>query len=278
MALKLDLVGKSSAPIRHTYTWRDTALYALGVGARADELDFLFEMNGPKVLPTFAVVPSFNALISISSQLGANPMMILHGEQKVILHRPIPPNGEFQTVAEVKGIYDKGKGALVLVEARTTDEKNEPVFDNVFSIFVRGEGGFGGDRGPEALKADPPGDRDPDFETIEATAPEQALLYRLSGDLNPLHASPQFAKMAGFDRPILHGLCTYGHAGRAVLRHACGGDPARFRSFAARFAGVVFPGDTLTTRGWQLEPGRWAIQTQTQDGRTVLSNALAEVG
>lgn len=278
MAIKLDLVGKTSAPMKHKYTWKDTVLYALGVGAKADELDFLFEMNGPKVLPTFAVVPSFTALVNVSSDLGANPMMILHGEQKIILHRPIPPNGEFTTVAEVKGIYDKGKGASVIVEAKTVDEKNEPVFDNWFTIFVRGEGGFGGDRGPEPLKADPPEGKAPDFSFTERTTAEQALLYRLSGDLNPLHASPQFAKMAGFDRPILHGLCTYGHAGRAVLKHACGGDPKKFKSFAARFAGVVFPGDTLSTEGWQVEPGRWVIQCKQQDGKVVLSNALAEVG
>jgi acyl dehydratase len=276
MAINRNLVGKKSAPIEHKYTWKDTVLYALGVGAKLDELDYLFEMNGPKVLPTFAVVPSFAALVNVSSSLGANPMMILHGEQKVTLHRPIPPSGTFTTVAEVTGIYDKGKGALVLVEARTTDDKNEPVFDNHFSTFIRGEGGFGGDRGPEALKADPPEGKAPDFAMTEKTLPEQALLYRLSGDLNPLHASPPFAKGAGFDRPILHGLCTYGHAGRAVLRHACGGDPKRLQSFAARFAGVVFPGDTLTTEGWQVEPGRWVIRTKTQDDRLVLSNSIAE--
>lgn len=277
MAIKLDLVGKKSTPITHKYTWKDTVLYALGVGAKADELDFLFEMNGPKVLPTFAVVPSFNSMLSVAGDLGANPMMIVHGEQKIVLHRPVPPSGELSTVSEVKGIYDKGKGAVVLVEARTTDEKNEPLFDNYFSIFVRGEGGFGGDRGPEAVKADPPAGKAPDFTMTESTTAEQALLYRLSGDLNPLHASPSFAKMGGFDRPILHGLCTYGHAGRAVLKHAAGGDPTRLKSFAARFAGVVFPGDTLTTEGWQLEPGKWIVQTKQQEGKLVLSNSVAEV-
>ncbi|HKA91442.1 MAG TPA: MaoC/PaaZ C-terminal domain-containing protein [Haliangiales bacterium] len=277
MAIRMELVGKKSAPQKHKYTWRDTVLYALGVGARADELDFLFEMAGPKVLPTFAVIPSFHALVSVTGELGANPMMVLHGEQKIILKKPIAPQGELSTVAEVKGIYDKGKGALAIVEAYTYDERNEPVFENVFSIFVRGEGGFGGARGPEALKADPPEGKAPDFVMAEKTLPEQALLYRLSGDLNPLHASPQFARMAGFDRPILHGLCTYGHAGRAVLKHACGGDPKRFHSFAARFAGVVFPGDTLTTEGWQIEPGKWVIRAKTQDDRVVLANSLAEV-
>jgi acyl dehydratase len=223
------------------------------------------------------VVPSFTALVSVTGRLGANPMMVLHGEQKVIQHRPIPPRGELTTTATVKGIYDKGKGALAIVEANTIGEDGEPLFDNVFSIFARGEGGFGGDRGPEALSADPPEGKAPDFEITEATTPEQALLYRLSGDYNPLHASPQMAKMGGFDKPILHGLCTYGHAGRAVLEGACGGDPAKLKSFAARFSGVVFPGDTLTTRGWKVEPGKYIVQVAQQDGKVVISNSVAEV-
>ena len=289
MAIKLDLVGRKSDPIPFVYTWKDTVVYALGVGAKlgpageskADELDFLYEGRGPKVLPTFAVVPSFTSMIAVAGDLGANPMMILHGEQKIILHRPIPAGGKLSTVSEVKGIYDKGKGALVVVEARTTvadgPDQGQPLFDNVFSIFVRGEGGFGGERGPEAVKADPPAGVAPDFEVVEATTREQALLYRLSGDVNPLHADPNMAKFGGFDRPILHGLCTYGFAGRALLRGACGGDPARLRSFGARFAGVVFPGDTLTTRGWKDGDSRYLVTVTTQEGKLVLSNAVAEV-
>jgi acyl dehydratase len=277
MAIKLDLVGKKSAPVSFQYTWKDAVLYALGVGAREGELDFLYEGRGPKVLPTFAVIPSFASMISIAGDLGANPMMILHGEQKIVLHRPIPSGGRLRTVSEVKGIYDKGKGALVVVEARTTDEKDEPVFDNVFSIFVRGEGGFGGDRGPEAPKVEPPAGAAPDFEVAETTAREQALLYRLSGDINPLHADPAMAKLGGFDRPILHGLCTFGHAGRAVVAKACGGDPARLRSFGARFAGVVFPGDTLTTRGWKTDDKHYIVTVTTQDSRTVLSHGQVEI-
>jgi acyl dehydratase len=277
MAINLGIVGKKSEAIEFSYTWKDAVLYALGVGGKIDELDYLYEGRGPKVLPTFAVVPSFTSMIHVVGELGANPMMILHGEQKIALHRPIPSSGKLRTVSEVKGIYDKGKGALVVVDARSVDEKGEPVFDNTFSIFVRGEGGFGGDRGPEAVKADPPA-RAPDFEIVEATSKEQALLYRLSGDLNPLHADPNFSKMGGFDRPILHGLCTFGHAGRAILRGACGGDAAKLRGFGARFAGVVFPGDTLTTRGWKTEKaGEYVVTVSTQDNRVVLSNAIAEV-
>jgi acyl dehydratase len=277
MAIKLDLVGKKSEPVPFTYGWKDVVLYALGVGAKVDELDFLYEMRGPHVLPTFAVVPSFNAMITVAGDLGAHPMMILHGEQKIVLHRAIPPNATLTTTSEVKAIYDKGKGAVVVVECQTVDGKGEGVFDNVFSIFVRGEGGFGGERGPEAPKLEPPAGVQPDFEIAEQTSREQALLYRLSGDINPLHADPAMAKIGGFDRPILHGLCTYGFAGRAILKGACGGDAKRLHSFAARFSGAVFPGDTLTTRGWKRESGDYLITVTTQEGKAVLTNAVAEI-
>ncbi|HKA89840.1 MAG TPA: MaoC/PaaZ C-terminal domain-containing protein [Haliangiales bacterium] len=269
-------VGEKSAPVSYTYGWKDVVVYALGVGAKLDELDYLFEKDGPRVLPTFAVVPAWSALEAASASTGADPTMLLHGEHKIRLHRPIPPRGEVYTIAEVTGIYDKGKGALVTIHAETVDDEGDPVCENWFAAFVRGAGGFGGDRGAEAVRADPPDGRAPDFAMTERTLPEQAALYRLSGDLNPLHISPEFARRSGFDRPILHGLCTYGYAGRAVLRHACGGDASRLRSFAARFAGVVFPGDALTTEGWRVEPGRWVLRTKTQDGRIVLANSVAE--
>jgi acyl dehydratase len=276
MALNTGLTGYKSEPARHSYTWRDCVLYALGVGAKIDELDYLDDARGPKVLPTFAVVPSFAAMGGVVGRLGANPMMIVHGEQAIRLYRPIPPNGAFVTVAEVKGVYDKGKGALAVVEARTSDERGEPVFDNVFSIFVRGAGGFGGDRGPDTAPVEPPAGAAPDFAITEATTPEQAALYRLSGDTNPLHINPQLAKMAGFERPILHGLCTYGFAGRAVLRAACGGDASKLRAFAARFSAPVLPGDTLTTEGWKLPDGRYAVRVRSGE-RTVLTNGVVEV-
>jgi len=278
MGLNLDLVGKKTDALVHGYGWKDVALYALGVGAKLPaELDFLFEASGPKVLPTFAVVPSFRAMATVVAQLGADMAMVVHGEQAIRLHRPIPPSGSFSTVAEVKGIYDKGKGALIVVEAATADDAGQPVFDNTFSIFVRGAGGFGGDRGPEAVSAEPPEGRDADFMVRERTSAEQAALYRLSGDENPLHISPALAKSVGFERPILHGLCTYGFAGRALLQAACGGDPARLRSFGARFSAPVLPGDELTTQGWQIAPGRWVLRVTTQDGKAVLTHSVAEV-
>lgn len=277
-ALDLDQVGKPGRPFEYTYSWKDCALYALGVGARVpDELDFVYEQRGPRVLPTFAVLPAFAPLVDAMTRARAELAHVLHGEQAVTLHRPIPPRGTLTTTATVTGIYDKGKAALIVVAQRTVDADGAPVFDNQSSIFVRGAGGFGGDRGPAAQKADVPADRPPDFEVTETTTAEQAALYRLSGDLNPLHIAPEVARAAGFDRPILHGLCTYGHAGRALLHQACGGDPARFRSLAARFAGVVFPGDALTTRGWRTGPGTYTIQVTKSDGTAVLTNAVAEI-
>lgn len=276
MPIDLGLIGRRSQPIPFRYEWKDAVLYALSVGCKTDELDFVYEGRGPKVLPTFAAVPSFSAMVGVVADMQCNPMMILHGEQRIVLHRPIPPAATLSTISEVKAIYDKGKGALVVVETKTVDDKDEPVFDNVFSLFARGEGGFGGERGPEADKSEPPS-RAPDFELTETTSPEQALLYRLNGDLNPLHADPAMARYAGFEKPILHGLCTFGFAGRAVLRGAADGDPARLRSFGARFAGTVLPGETLTTRGWKIDEGKYVLTVSTQAGKHVLTNATAEI-
>jgi acyl dehydratase len=139
----------------------------------------------------------------------------------------------------------------------------------------RSAGNFGGDRGPAGEKIVPP-DSEPDFISEFHTYADQVALYRLSGDKNPLHIEPEFAKMAGFDRPILHGLCSYGIAGKAILENLCDNDPARFKSFSVRFVNVVFPGDTLTTKGWKMEDGKFAIQTTNQDGKIILGNALAE--
>lgn len=275
MSIDRSLVGTSSDPQRHTHDGKDAILYALGVGATTAELDYLYEERGPKVLPTFAVVPAFAPMLDTLRRLKVDLKAVLHGEQKVVQRLPIPPRGELRTVATVDGVYDKGKAALVVITTRTRDQRDEPIFDTTWSIFVRGAGGFGGDRGPETAKADPPA-RAPDFEQVQATTDEQAALYRLSGDLNPLHIDPAVAQAAGFERPILHGLCTYGFAGRAVLRHACDGDPARFGSLAARFSGVVLPGDVLTTRGWR-DGDRVVLQVVKQDGTVVLSNAVAEV-
>ncbi len=275
MAINTALAGKSYAPVEYRYTSKDTILYALGVGSGPDELNFVYE-NDLKVLPTFGVIPAFPAATAPMGELNVDPMMVMHGEQGINLLRPIPDEGTLLTTATIEAIYDKGSGAVIIVKTVSTDAKETPLFEGTFTFFARGQGGFGGDRGPSVPPMEYP-ERDPDFRTDMPTLNMQALIYRLSGDLNPLHADPNFAKIAGFDRPILHGLCTYGHAGRAVLNRACGGDPGRFRSFAVRFSAAAFPGDTLITEGWKTEKGKYLVRCKTQTGDVVLTNGVATV-
>ncbi|CAN5702379.1 3-hydroxyacyl-thioester dehydratase HtdY [soil metagenome] len=284
MAIDPSAVGATSEPVRHSWTSRDAMLYALGVGAGAvdplGELAFTTEnSNGvpQQVLPTMAVVlggggGAFGAIGSF------NPAMLVHGEQAIELHGPIPVEGEVETVGEITGIYDKGKGALVEVRSTSTaTATGQPLFTTTMSAFIRGEGGFGGDRGPSGPK-NPPPERDPDHETAYVTRSDQALLYRLSGDRNPLHSDPTFAAMGGFDRPILHGLCTYGFTGRALLHRLCEGDPVRFRSMEGRFSSPVIPGERLTVRMWEDGPGVALFQTTGDDGRVVLDGGRLAFG
>jgi acyl dehydratase len=275
MPIDLSAIGKKLGSVEHSYTQRDVMLYALGVGCGTDDLQFVYERE-LKVLPTFAVIPSFPALLNLGGAMQVNPAMVLHGEQAIEVPEPIPTEGTVVTTPTIEAVYDKGKGAVVVVATESLDPKGKVLFRARSSIFVRGEGGFGGDRGPSGERNVPP-DRAPDKSISYVTLPQQALLYRLSGDMNPLHADPQFAAMGGFDRPILHGLCTYGHAGRAVLAAWCDNDPARLKGFAVRFSGVVFPGETITTDMWQVAPGKIVLTAKTERGQAVLTNASADV-
>jgi len=270
MPVDLKAVGKKLGAVTHTYTERDVMLYALGVGCGTDDLQFTYEQRDLKVLPTFAVIPSFPAMFSLGGAMDVNPAMVLHGEQRIELHAEIPTSGTITTTPTIKAIYDKGKAALVVVETESVDQKGRLLFRNTSGIFARGEGGFGGERGPSGPRNTPP-DRPPDKSIAMKTLPQQALLYRLSGDMNPLHADPDFAKLGGYD------LCTFGHAGRAVLKAYCRDDPARMKSFEVRFSGVVFPGETITTDMWQLAPGKIVLTARTERGEAVLSSAAAEV-
>jgi (3R)-3-hydroxyacyl-CoA dehydrogenase / 3a,7a,12a-trihydroxy-5b-cholest-24-enoyl-CoA hydratase / enoyl-CoA hydratase 2 len=211
MSIDLSVVGKELPPLEHAFDTRDVILYALGVGAGAlpEELKFVYESD-LEVLPTFGVIPPFGALMGIVGMEGMdiNLAMLLHGEQYLELYRPIPVQGKLTSYPKIAGVYDKGKGALVEIDVVTKNEKGEEIFKNTFSTFIRGEGGFGGERGPEPGHEPP--DREPDKVVSMPTLPQQALLYRLSGDFNPLHADPGFAAMGGFEKPILHGLCTFG--------------------------------------------------------------------
>jgi acyl dehydratase len=276
MPVTADAVGTKFAPMTHSWDERDVMLYALGVGAGTGELEYTYENAGLRTLPTFGVIPAFPALMGMGSVMSFNPMMLLHGEQKLVLHKPIPTSGSVSTEAEVRHVWDKGKGAVVVVEATSTDKGGEPLFTNTFTTFIRGEGGFGGDRGPSGPKNEAP-DREADVTVELPTTPDQALLYRLSGDRNPLHADPNMAAMGGFDKPILHGLCTFGIVGRSIMNEFCDRDPSRFKSYEARFAGVVFPGETIVATYWK-EGSQVFVRATTKERREpVLEQAFVEV-
>jgi len=213
--------------------------------------------------------------MGMTAAVEVNPVMVLHGEQAIKVHKKVPVKGKLTTSGKVTGVYDKGKGALITLETVTSEENGDLLFRNHFGVFVRGAGGFGGERGPEA--GNEPPQRAPDKTVSMQTLPIQAAIYRLSGDRNPLHIDPAFAKMAGYDRPILHGLCSFGYVGRAVLAEYCGNDPERLTAFSVRFTGVVYPGDTITTEMWDEGNGKIIVQAKTQEGRTVIGNAAAEV-
>ncbi|MEA3077636.1 MAG: hypothetical protein QOF60_2544 [Actinomycetota bacterium] len=254
---------------------KDALLYAVGVGAGSldptgKELEFTTENSkdvAQKVLPTMAVI--LGGAGGVRNIGSFNPAMLVDGGRTVISHRPIPVEGKIKSRGRVIGVYDKGSGAVVMSESESVDaETGEAIFGLKSQIFIRGEGGWGGDRGPSGPKNVPP-DRSPDAQVTYDTRPDQALTYRLSGDRNPLHSDPEFAKLAGFPKPILHGLCTYGFTGRALLHELCGSDPARFRSMEGRFSKPVFPGDSLTVKMW-IEGDEAVFTTETQNGDVVL--------
>lgn len=283
MPINPDAVGKTSEGSRWAWTSDDALLYALGVGAGVSdpvglELEFTTENTAgvaQQALPSFCVMAGHKARGggNIMASIGSfDPRMLVHGEQGFVLHRPMPVAGEVTLVDEITGIYDKGKGAVVATKSSAVlVSDGEPLFDLTSSVFIVGEGGFGGDRGPSA-KSNVAPERDPDHSVTYRTRPDQALLYRLSGDRNPLHSDKQFSDVGGFPKPILHGLCTYGFTGRALLHASCGGNPASFRSMTGRFTSPVLPGEELTIKIWNDAQGQATFQTIGGDGRTVLDN------
>jgi acyl dehydratase len=260
-------VGAAGGPTERTWTSKDCLLYALGVGAGIDELNFSTEKK-QQVLPTFAVIIGGGGVPF--DKIGTfNPAMLVHGEQAIELFGPIPTEGTVRSTGRIAAIWDKGKGAVVVMESEAVNAANDqPLFKTTMSAFIRGEGGFGGERGPSGPTNALP-ERDPDHQVTYQTLPDQALIYRLSGDRNPLHSDPEFAKLAGFDRPILHGLCSYGFTGRALLHTLCDGQVERFKSMAVRFSKPVLPGDTLTVSMW-VDGSEAIFQTRTQTGDIVI--------
>lgn len=276
--INLDPVGKVDGTTVHEYGSRDVVLYHLGIGARGSDLEFVYEgaLGGLKVCPTYAVVPILGPLMKVLPKFNVPLKTVLHGEQVIFLERAIPAQGVLLTTVTVPAVYDKGKAALLIVETETADKAGNLLFRARASLFCQGLGGFGGDPGPKSQVREIPKGRKTAFEISQKTGEYQAALYRLSGDLNPLHIDPMAASFSGFPRPILHGLCTFGFAGRAVLEGACGNDVGRLKEYGVRFSAPVFPGDVITTRGWNMGGGMYHLQVSTERG-DVLSNAYARV-
>lgn len=264
VALKLEAVGKTSEVFTHSYDWKDVALYALSVGAKRDgELDYLFEGRGPKVLPTYAVVPTFIANMAILPIVGGDFVGVVHGGQAIRLHKPFAPKATLKTVAKIDGVYDLKRLAQATVTTETHDEAGELVCETEWSILFRFDGGFDGPMPPKRDLAKPPA-RPSDWTVEETTTTELAALYRLNGDLNPLHIDPRIGEMAGFGKPILHGLCTYGYAARAIVQKECGGDGDKLKYYSGQFRKPVWPGDTLVTEGWN-EDGKVIVSTKAKE-------------
>ncbi len=291
-----EALGHEMPPVESRFDERDLALYALGVGAAKDPLDtkelpYVYEMSGDgfKMVPTFAVAPALKAIFDLAKEGKQAPGLhygfdrVLHGEQYTEIRNPWPTHGKVTHRIKIKDIFDKGKNALVVTSVTTRDEQGRELAYNELTTLVRGAGGWGGDRGPSADVNVPP-ERAPDAVVEEKTSDNQALLYRLSGDWNPLHADPGFAKNFGFDRPILHGLCTYGFAARHVIARFCppgaGGaaDPRFFKSIKVRFADSVFPGETLVTEMWKEGDEKVVFRTKVKErDKVVISNAAVEL-
>lgn len=286
MAIDPGAVGAVSEPTEFAWTDRDTMLYALGVGAGVDDLSFTTENShgiAQQVLPTYAVIcsPAFAAAGKIGT---FNHALLLHGAQGIRLHAPLPPAGKLSVVSEVVDIQDKGEGrnAVVVLRGRGTDPASgKPIAETLTTLVIRQSGGFGGRRGQRPAAPEIP-DREPDARIALPTREDQALIYRLSGDRNPLHSDPWFAKeLAGFPKPILHGLCSYGVAGRALVAELGNGVAADVTAIDARFTSPVFPGETLTTLIWRTEPGKAVFRTEVSapdgsDVRVALDDGAVE--
>jgi len=268
---------------RVDWTWQDSALYALGVGVGHDPLDpdqlrFTFERD-MLALPTMAVVLAPSGFWLRDPRTGVDWKRVVHGEEGLTLHKPLPASGRFVATSRIEEIIDKGegRGALIYIAREVREETSGDLVATIRrTTFCRGDGGFGGPSGPVRPVHTLP-DREPDHVCDLPTLPQQALIYRLNGDANPLHADPDVAKEAGFDRPILHGLCTYGVAGHAVLKTLCGYDPARLTRFDVRFSAPVFPGETIRTEMWQDGSTVSFRARLVERDAVVLNNGLAEL-
>ena len=276
MALKLDAIGKKIGPLTRDYDWKDIVLYALGVGAGFDDLEYCYE-DRLKVIPSFSIGSVFEFLANCGIESGANLAGILHGEQEILFHGPIPTKGTLTTEGAITAMYDLGadKGALVVAEADTVHSDGQKLFTNIFTLFCRKDGGFDGEAAPKEDFVFP--DRPPDFEEKANPSGDQPLLYRMSGDVFALHVNPDFAKASGFEMPIMHGLCTHGYACRAVIKHLFPGEPERMSRFKNRFSKTLYPGMPIVTQIWKIEEGKALFRTvNAQNDQVVIDRGQVE--
>ncbi len=278
MALNLDAVGEKIGPISKDYTWKDAVLYALGVGAGFSDLHYCYEKD-LKVIPSFAITTLYESMPQALSLTNVNLAGILHGEQELIFHNPIPPDGTMTIEGTIADIFDKGKekGALVIAESEAKHSSGVKLFTARSTVFSRLDGGFGGDNPPTEAFSFP--DRDPDFVVDASPSENQPLIYRLSGDVFQLHVDPEFAKMAGFEKPIMHGLCTHGYACRALIEALVPGQPELARRMTCRFTKPLYPGMPLKTQIWKTKEGQavWRVQN-VETGEVVIDRGQFEYG
>jgi acyl dehydratase len=259
-----------------SYTWKDAVLYALGIGAEAHELDFLYEgaKGGLKVYPSFAGLLAGSVVRDFVEE--QHPPRVLHGEQHVRIAAPLPPEGSILVSGRIRDVFDKGKAAVIHFLSEGKTQSGKVLFQVEHVAFYLGAGGFGGEKGPPSVPVEPPQGEEPKMRLASTIPLTQAALYRLCGDLNPLHIDPEVAEKVGFPRPILHGMCTYGYATRALVQGLCAGEVTRFKEFRARFTDVVYPGDTLITEAWPAGEGRFVVRARTERS-VVLGNAWAVI-
>jgi acyl dehydratase/putative sterol carrier protein len=277
MPLNVDAIGKKIGPLTKDYTWKDVILYALGIGAGFHELDYTYEKK-LKVIPTFSIAMIFDFFREVASASNINIAGVLHVGQDIIFHNPIPPSGTLTTEGIITNYYDKGtKGALIVAQSETSHSTGIKLFTSVITLFGRLDGGFGGKNAPHETLDIP--NREPDF-IVEATpSPDQPLLYRLSGDTFGLHVDAEFAKMVGFERPIMHGLCTYGFACRALMTSLTPGNPGKVRRLACRFLQALYPGEPIKTLVWKTKVGTAVWRTiNASTGDVVIERGLFEYG
>jgi len=278
MALNLDALGQKVGPLTRDYSWKDVVLYALGVGAGFSDLDYCYE-NKLKVIPSFSIAAIFDILAQIGLQSGVNLAGILHGEQELIFHNPIPPEGTLTTEGKIAHYYDKGKdkGALVIGESDTWHSNGQKLFTSICTIFSRLDGGFGGENAPQTTVTFP--SRDPDHIVAEQPSEDQPLIYRLSGDIFGLHVDPEFAQASGFEKPIMHGLCTHGFACRSLIDKLIPGQPEKARRMVCRFTKALYPGIPIQTQIWKTGEGQALWRTVNgETGETVIDNGIFEYG